>query len=62
MLAGGHLYYCDEEGKTIVLRPGRTFQKVAENKLDGGFFASPAVDGNALILRTVTHLYKIAAK
>lgn len=62
LLAGGHLYYFDEAGKAIVLRPGRTFQKVAENKLDGGFFASPAVDGNALILRSVTHLYKIAAK
>ena len=62
LLAGGHLYYCDEQGKTIVLKPGRTFQKIAENKLDGGFFASPAVDENSLILRTVTHLYRIEAK
>lgn len=59
LLAGGHLYFFDEEGKTIVIRPGRTFEKVAENRLEAGFFASPAVDGNALILRTTTHLYRI---
>ena len=30
-----------------------------ENKLDEGFFASPAVAGKSLLLRTKTHLYRI---
>ena len=38
---------------------GRTFQKLAENKFDSGFMASPAVAGNALFLRTKTHLYRV---
>jgi len=32
---------------------------VAENKLDDGFMASPAVAGRAFFLRTRTHLYRV---
>ena len=59
IFANGHAYFFSEEGKTTVVAPGREFKKVAENKLDGGFMASPAVTDNALILRTKTHLYRI---
>lgn len=59
IFANGHAYFFSEEGKTTVLAPGRDFKKVGENKLEGGFMASPAVTGNSLILRTKTHLYRI---
>jgi outer membrane protein assembly factor BamB len=59
IFANGHCYFFSEEGKTTVLAPGREFKKVAENKLEGGFMASPAVTDNALILRTKTHLYRV---
>jgi outer membrane protein assembly factor BamB len=32
---------------------------LAENTLDAGFMASPAVDGRALYLRTKSALYRI---
>ncbi|HKQ39615.1 MAG TPA: PQQ-binding-like beta-propeller repeat protein [Verrucomicrobiae bacterium] len=57
--ADGNIYLCSEEGKTTVLKPGRQFAKVAENTLPDGFMASPAAVGNALYLRTRTHLYCI---
>ena len=57
--ADGRLYFCSEEGKTTVLALGLTFKKLAENKLDEGFMASPAVVGKAFFLRTKTHLYRI---
>ena len=59
IFANGHAYFFNEQGKTTVIVPGREFKKVAENKLDGGFMASPAVTDNALILRTKTHLYRV---
>ena len=59
VLAEGRIYFCNEEGKTTVLAAGREFKKLAENQLDGGFMASPAVAGKALFLRTKTHLYRI---
>jgi outer membrane protein assembly factor BamB len=61
LLAAGDLVYLfDEGGKGIVVRDGTAFQKVAENKLDAGMFASPATDGQALYVRTTTHVYRIA--
>lgn len=58
--AGGKIYLFDEDGVSRVFeaRPDR-FQLLAENRLDDGCMASPAVIGNALILRTKTHLYRI---
>lgn len=56
------VYFSNREGKTIVVRADRYFELLGENHLDGQFFASPAVIGNALILRTDTHLYCIDAQ
>lgn len=55
----GHIYCSDLNGKTTVLKAGRSFEVVATNTLDDGFMASPAVLGKALVLRTKTHLYRI---
>lgn len=59
--ADGRLYFFSQEGTTTVLKPGRTFEVLATNKLDAGFMASPAADGKALFLRTRTHLYRVEA-
>jgi hypothetical protein len=59
LYSGGHIYFFDQEGTTTVLRPARQFEQAASNKLDDGSMASPAVAGNALILRTRSHLYRI---
>jgi len=59
LYAGGRLYVCNEEGKTVVFAASREFKKLAENTLADGFMASPAVTGDALILRTKSALYRI---
>ena len=53
------VYFFNEEGKATVIDAKREFRKVAENQLGDGFMASPAVAGNALYLRSRTHLYRI---
>ena len=55
----GKIWLFDQKGKSTVITAGRTFQVLAENQLDDGFWASPAASGNALYLRTRTHLYRI---
>lgn len=57
--AAGRIYLFDEDGKTTVIQAGREFKVLAENQLDNGFMASPAVAGNALFLRTRQHVYRI---
>ena len=58
--AYGRVYFFSEEGKTTVIEADRTYKVLAENQLDDGFMASPAVDGPMLFLRTRSHLYAIA--
>jgi outer membrane protein assembly factor BamB len=57
--ADGKIWMFSEDGKTTAIKPGRTFELLAENQLDDGFLASPAIAGKAFYLRTRTHLYRI---
>ncbi len=57
--AAGRIYFFSQEGTTTVIAPQRQYQALAVNTLDDGCMASPAVAGNALFVRTKTHLYRI---
>ena len=57
--SNGRIYFFSEEGKATIIVAGPEFKKLAVNQLDTGFMASPAVHGDALILRTKSHLYRI---
>lgn len=59
LYADGRIYLSSKQGKTTVIRPGRTFEVLAVNELDGFLGASPAVAGKSLLLRTKTHLYRV---
>jgi len=60
--ADGRLWFFSEDGTTTVLKPGKVFEQLAQNRLDDGFLASPAIAGKAFYLRTRTHLYRIEEK
>jgi outer membrane protein assembly factor BamB len=60
--ADGRVYFFSEDGKTTVIEAGRAFKILAENSLDDGFMASPAIDGKAFYLRTRSHLYRIESR
>ncbi|MDP6423507.1 MAG: PQQ-binding-like beta-propeller repeat protein, partial [Planctomycetota bacterium] len=57
--AAGRLYFFDRDGGTTVLAAGKEPKELAVNRLDDGFMASAAVVGDAFILRTRTHLYRV---
>lgn len=57
--AENRIYISSKQGKTTIVKPGRTFHVVAVNELDGFLGASPAVAGKSLLLRTKTHLYRV---
>jgi outer membrane protein assembly factor BamB len=60
LFADGHIYFASHEGVVTVIKPGRTFEVVAKNTLEGTIMASPlALDGN-LIVRSGTALYRFA--
>jgi outer membrane protein assembly factor BamB len=60
ILGAGHAYFFNEDGlATVVDATGEVFKQVAQNKLEEGFMASPAVVESGLFLRTRTHLYRV---
>ena len=62
LYADGRIYICSKQGKTTVIKPGREYHELAVNEIDGGHWASPAVAGKSLLLRTKTHLYRVQNK
>jgi hypothetical protein len=57
--ANGYIYLSNKKGKTTVIKTGTVFDKVAENNLENGIMASPAISGQSFVIRTTTHLYRI---
>lgn len=53
------LYLSSTRGETRVYRAGSEPELVAENRLQGEIWATPALTGGAIILRTSEYLYKI---
>lgn len=59
VMADGLIFFPSEEGVVSVIRPGATFQPVAQNQLTGPMLASMAASGRSWFVRTASHLYRI---
>jgi outer membrane protein assembly factor BamB len=60
--AGGNIYFTSVKGETMVLKAGNQLQVLAENKLRGEVYATPAFLRNSILLRTDSQLYRIGMK
>ena len=59
LFADGRIYVGNRDGATFVIKPGKDYELLATNQLDGRIFATPAAVDRALYLRTDTALYKL---
>lgn len=57
--ANGYIYLVSSRGTITVVRPGETLDVVANNKLGEKVYCTPAFAGNALIVRTESHLWSL---
>jgi len=57
--AGGNLFFHNGDGVTTVVRPGKRFRKIAENKIGEYGLSSFAVVDDGFIVRTEGHLQRI---
>jgi outer membrane protein assembly factor BamB len=60
LYADGKIYFSGKEGVVSVIAAAGEFRLLAENRFDASFIASPAVAGDAIILRSLRNLYCIA--
>ena len=58
--ASGRVYLLGRDGNALVIENGPEFKILAQNALDDGFDASPAIVGEEMYLRGYRSLYKIA--
>ena len=56
----GRIFVLSEEGETFVIKAGPEFEVLGSNVLDEMTLATPAVARGSLIIRTASHLYRIA--
>ncbi len=60
-MAGGLIYVGAENGVTLVLQPGRSYEEVARNKLDG-YRSCPVFVDNQMLVRGFNKLWCIKAE
>jgi len=57
--ADGRVYITSRDGVTTVIKHGPTYEVLAENTLDDGFDASPALVDGEMFLRGYKYLYRV---
>lgn len=60
--AHGLVYFLNDNGVMNVVKPGPQFGRVAQNEIGEKCFASPAISGGRLYLRTDQHLFCIGTR
>jgi outer membrane protein assembly factor BamB len=59
LYADGLLYISSTRGETFVFRAGAQPELIAKNRLEGEIWATPAMSGGVILMRTSKYLYKI---
>ena len=57
--AGGRVYFPGEDGDVYVVAAGDKFELLSRNSMSAPVFATPAIAGNTLILRTTDAVYAV---
>lgn len=57
VMADGRIHFFDRDGTATVVKPGRTFEKLAVNKLSGEQLATAAAVDGSLLIRTEEGVY-----
>ncbi len=57
--AGGRIYFMSEECESVAVQPGKQFNLLARNQLDGQCLASMGISEGAIFVRSNDHLYRL---
>lgn len=56
----GNIWLCSVKGEVLIIKADRAYEVIAQNQMDSGIWATPAVLRNSVIMRTQKYLYRIA--
>jgi outer membrane protein assembly factor BamB len=60
--ANGNIWFFSVKGDVLAIKAGRKYEVVAQNQMDSGIWATPAILRNSVIIRTEKYLYKIGGE
>lgn len=55
----GNIWFFSVKGDVIAVKAGRKYEVIAQNQMDSGIWATPAILRNSVVLRTERYLYRI---
>jgi outer membrane protein assembly factor BamB len=58
----GNIWFFSVKGEVQAVKAGKKYEVVAQNQMDSGIWATPAILRNSVIIRTQKYLYKIGGK
>jgi outer membrane protein assembly factor BamB len=58
----GTIWFFSVKGEVLALKAGRKYEVVAQNQMDSGIWATPAILRNSVILRTQKYLYRLGSE
>jgi len=58
----GNIWFFSVKGEVLVIKAGRKYEVVAQNQMDSGIWATPAILRNSVIMRTQKYLYRIGGE
>jgi outer membrane protein assembly factor BamB len=62
LYVNGNIWFFSVRGEALIIKAGREYEVVAQNQMDSGIWATPAVLRNSMILRTQKYLYRIGGE
>jgi outer membrane protein assembly factor BamB len=62
IFVNGNIWLFSVKGEVLIIKAGRKYEVVADNKLDSGIWATPAFLRNSVVIRTEKYLYRIGMK
>ena len=62
LYVNGNILFFSVKGEVIAIKAGRKYDVVAQNQMDSGIWATPAILRNSVILRTQKYLYRIGGE
>jgi outer membrane protein assembly factor BamB len=59
LYVNGNIWFFSVKGEVLIIKASRKYEVVAQNQMDSGIWATPAILRNSVIMRTQKYLYRI---
>ena len=62
LFVNGNIWFFSVKGEVLVIKAGRKYEVVAQNQMDSGIWATPAILRNAMVMRTQKYLCRFGGE